>query len=481
MNVAQILLLALLAVLIGFLRRGRNLALLGFSALAIYLLQPPSTLFPSQSFWLPTFTLFLAVFTWAVTTPPEARGLRENWPALATLAGVILAATALGRLPFDWASNFVILAPVPVALAVIVFGIVIAGLTFARRGNRLLLVLAAVGLVAIFILLKSPWLTENLFAWLSSLRGREFDPSTEISIAWLGYSYVAFRLLHTIRDRQSGVLPAVGLAEYVNYVIFFPSFTAGPIDRLERFITDLRAPQSLTNEDWLYAGWRLAVGLFKKFVLADWLAWLSITDALVGETRSGGWLWLFLYAYTFRLYFDFSGYTDIAIATARLMGIRLPENFDAPYLKPTLTQFWNAWHMTLTQWFRAYVFNPLTRFLRTLRLRSGQALRRPLPIWLIILLTQLTTMALIGLWHGITWNFVLWGLWHGVGLFAQNRWSEFARARFPNLGASPFSRALLFGGGVFLTFNYFALSLVFFSLSTPGLSIEAFMKLFGMS
>jgi D-alanyl-lipoteichoic acid acyltransferase DltB (MBOAT superfamily) len=473
MNIVQVLLLVALAILIGLMRRGRGLVLLGVSALAVYLLQPPSQLFPSQSFWLPTLTLFITVLTWAVTAPPDARSLRANWPALVTLGGAILVAFALDYLPLAWASSLVSPSPVFLAGALALFFVILAVTVSLRRGALLLLWLSAIFLLVIFVFLKSPWLTWQVFDAISFLRGREFDSSVTLNIAWLGYSYVAFRLLHTIRDRQSGVLPAVDLTDYVNYVIFFPSFTAGPIDRIERFLADWRARQSLTNDDWVYAGQRLAVGLFKKFVLADWLAWQSLNDNLVQQVHSGGWLWLFLYAYTFRLYFDFSGYTDIAIAAARLMGVRLPENFDAPFIKSNLTQFWNSWHMTLTQWFRSYFFNPFTRFLRT-----G---KRTLPIWLIILLTQLVTMALIGLWHGVAWNFILWGLWHGVGLFAQNRWSEFMRARFPNFGASPLARKLLTGGGVFLTFNYFALSLVFFALSTPQLSAAAFMKLFGMS
>jgi D-alanyl-lipoteichoic acid acyltransferase DltB (MBOAT superfamily) len=108
-----------------------------------------------------------------------------------------------------------------------------------------------------------------------------------------------------------------------------------------------------------------------------------------------------LYAYAFRS-FRFQRLYDIAIGLGRLLGIKLPENFNSPYLKPNLTQFWNNWHMTLTQWFRAYFFNPVTR-----ALRSGN---KPLPIPWIIFITQLATMVLIGL-YGVTWNFV-WG-WHG--------------------------------------------------------------------
>lgn len=481
MSVLQILALTGLAVLLGLLRRGRNLALVGFGALVIYWIQPSSPVFPSLSFWLPTLTLFITVLAWAITAPPEARGLRENWPALAVLCGAILLVAFSKILP--WTRDFFPASTslVLVAGALAIFIGLAVGLSFIKTQSRFLLGVAALGILAIFIFLKFPGLSERLLTFIGDWRGRTLDDSATFNIAWLGYSYIAFRLLHTLRDRQSGVLPAVGLAEYVNYAIFFPSFTAGPIDRLERFVKDLRAPLPLKNDDWLFAGQRLATGLFKKFFVADLLALVSITDVLVGQTRSPGWLWFELCAYSFRIYFDFSGYTDIAIGMARLMRVRLPENFAAPFLKSNLTQFWSAWHITLTQWFRAYFFNPFTRSLRTLRLRSGQASKLVLPTWLIILLTQVGTMLLIGLWHGLTWNFALWGLWHGLGLFFQNRWSEFLRLRFPDLGAGRASRAFFRVTGILLTFAYFTLGLVFFALSTPQLSFAALMKLFGMS
>jgi D-alanyl-lipoteichoic acid acyltransferase DltB (MBOAT superfamily) len=154
------------------------------------------------------------------------------------------------------------------------------------------------------------------------------------------------------------------------------------------------------------------------------------------------------------------------------VGIALPENFNAPYLKPNLTQFWNNWHMTLTQWFRAYYFNPLTRWLRT----GG----RKLSAAAIIFITQITTFVLIGMWHGITWNFVLWGAWHGLGLFVQNRYSEWVRPRLPDLAARPALKQGLAVVGGLLTFHYVALGWVWFALPSTGLSWQVFLKLFGV-
>jgi len=336
---------------------------------------------------------------------------------------------------------------------------------------RLWRVAAILGIVAVFVVLKSPALNWRLNGWLAGMRGVPLTVDT-LPISWLGYSYLAFRLLHTIRDRQTGRLPGVTLGEYVNYAVFFPAFTSGPIDRLERFVKDLREPLPLADEDWLDAGSRLLMGLFKKFVLADLLAVISINDALVGRAQGGGWLWIFLYAYAFRIYLDFSGYTDMAIGMGRLMGVRLPENFAAPYLKPNLTLFWNSWHITLTQWFRNYVFNPLTRALRTAKWQ--------IPVWLIILVAQFTTMILIGLWHGITWGFVAWGAWHGAGLFLHNRWSELSRGRMPAWAQGVRTRAVLSAIGVFITFNYVAVGWLFFTLSSPWVAWLALQRMFGL-
>ena len=180
-----------------------------------------------------------------------------------------------------------------------------------------------------------------------------------------------------------------------------------------------------------------------------------------------------LYAYAFRIYFDFSGYTDIAIVIGNLLGIQKPENFETPYFKPNLTLFWNSWHMTLAGWFRAYFFNPLTRALRS------QPRNIPLP--LIILIGQLSTFILIGLWHGITWNFAIWGAWHGLGLFIHNRWSDAFRSKISSLDSRPRLKRLAIAASTLLTFHYVSLGWVWFALSTPDQSWKTFLNLFGIS
>jgi D-alanyl-lipoteichoic acid acyltransferase DltB (MBOAT superfamily) len=336
--------------------------------------------------------------------------------------------------------------------------------------NKTLLISAFVIIILLFVVLKVPLLSTTFSGLLRSFNHQSTSLALAQDLRWLGFSYIAFRLLHTIRDRISGRLPVVSLSEYMIFIIFFPALTAGPIDRIERFVGDLRRPLALTVDDIGESGRRLLVGLFKKFAVADLLAMISLNATNAIQVRSAGWAWVLLYAFSLQIYFDFSGYTDIAIGMGRLLGIRLPENFNAPYIKSNLTQFWNNWHMTLTQWFRAYFFNPVTR-----ALRSG---KKSLPIPIIILFTQLATMVLIGLWHGATLNFVVWGLWHGLGLFAHNRWSELTRSHFVAL--SPRWQAVLNSGGMLLTFNFVALGWVFFALPDLSISVNYLGKLFGL-
>jgi len=269
----------------------------------------------------------------------------------------------------------------------------------------------------------------------------------------------------------SGRLPVVSLSEFIVYIIFFPTLGAGPIDRVDRFITDVRQPYRVTPDNLAEAGKRIMIGLFKKFIVADTLAIVALNQTNALQVEKAGWAWVLLFAFSIQIFFDFSGYTDIAIGTGRLVGIKLPENFNSPYLKSNLSQFWNSWHITLTQWFRVYFFNPLTRFLRSQK--------KPLPTGLTTFIGQVTTMLLIGLWHGVTVNFVCWGLWHGLGLFIHNRWSELTRPSFSNL--SPRWQLILNSGGVLLTFIFVSLGWIFFALPDLSTSTRFLLTLFGMA
>ncbi|NMB55102.1 MAG: MBOAT family protein [Leptolinea sp.] len=448
---------------------GRLPFLFTASVLVVYGLQP-SLPIRGLDYWLPTLTLALTVICWAAVTPREERNLRVNSPALLGLlaAAVLIALTGLMNLP----SGLLSLAPPPllqagIGLAVLAFLIIIS-IRINRDCTGWLLGL----LIALFILLKTPALAAGLSTTLRGLAGQNTAGASSVDLRWLGFSYLAFRLIHTLRDRQSGRLPAVNLAEFLIYVVFFSSFTSGPIDRLERFIKDLRSPTPLDSTELGEAFRRLILGLFKKFVLADTLAIIALNPQIAGQVIRPAWLWVLLYAYTLQIYFDFSGYTDIALGTARVLGIHLPENFNHPYRRANLTLFWNNWHMTLTQWVRAYFFNPVTRWLRVNKPEMNPAT--------VMFTGQIGTMLLIGLWHGVTWNFIIWGLWHGLGLFVQNRWSDWAkRSPLGRVESARGKRWLTFGGWL-LTFHYVAFGWVWFCLPDPASALRVFAGLFGV-
>lgn len=450
----------------------RNNALLVFSVVVIFWLQPVLPI-RGLDFWLPCATLGLAALGWALTSSPAEHDRRATITTLLIVAATVL---LLSLTRYLGAAGLLTASRPPQALTVLLVLIVLFGalyaLSTASRRSHLSLGLAIALLLLLFMALKWPPLTLTLSSWLRGLTGQSRQLASALDIRWLGFSYIAFRLIHTLRDRQVGRLPRMTLQEYLVYILFFPAITAGPIDRAERFINDLRADYTPRAPQVGAGLQRLVIGLFKKFVLADTLALISLNGANAAQVESTGWLWLLLVAYSLQIYFDFAGYTDIAIGMARLMGVSLPENFRAPYLKPNLARFWDSWHMTLTQWFRAYFFFPLTRLFRSRAKR--------LPAWLVLLLTQLATMVLIGLWHGITANFALWGVWHGLGLFIQNRWTAWTQPLAARLQTKPALHRALKVFSIFLTFTYVTLGWVWFTLPSPDLSLRVLARALGI-
>ncbi|HJX82474.1 MAG TPA: MBOAT family O-acyltransferase, partial [Candidatus Udaeobacter sp.] len=386
------------------------------------------------------------ILVWFLTSQPDAWLERQNLYGLFIILGMV---TLIDLTRYIFPDPFLTATLPPrfgmVLIFIVAVAIAILLITRLSRAYTWILSIVIILLVAILLILKSPELSLQTSILIRELTRRSAETAAASDLRWLGFSYIAFRLIHVLRDKQQERLPELTLPEFATYVVFFPSLSAGPIDRAERFAQDLRKDFALTQDETLLAGQRIAIGLFKKFVVADTLALIALNDALATQVRTTGWMWIILYACTFQIYFDFSGYTDIALGIARLVGIKLPENFASPYTKPNLTQFWNNWHMTLTQWFRAYFFNPFNRWIRAYK---------NIPAWMMILMGQLATMLLIGLWHGVTINFILWGAWHGLGLFIQNRWSDFMRVRFPNLQQNARLQPALHFGGVLLTFHF---------------------------
>ena len=476
------------------------------SVICLFWLQP-SVPIRYFDFWLPLLTLWGTCFVWLVTFPKNVHPSRSDAFTGILIIVLILAigfTRYLNSVPFITASLPPTLNTISIRLLI---GLLLFFIFFVIRkktGGLPAVFFSTVILILITLLifLKAPVLTLLLAKGLRLSAGQNPELATAFDIRWIGFSYIAFRLIHTLRDRLSGKLQEYDLRTFVNYIIFFPSIVAGPIDRIERFAgdyrkseqpilsTDIALAQSASNlavigppirlgkiwsrfrtDDVIVQACQLLIlGLFKKFVLADTLALIALNPTNALQVQAAGWLWLLTYFYAFQIYFDFAGYTDIAIGLGLLLGVRLPDNFSAPYRKTNLTLFWNAWHISLTQWLRVYLFNPLVRSLRS----------KKMPAVTVLLIGQVVTMLVIGLWHGITWNYLIWGLWHGLGQFIQNRWSDWVKPWFASRTLTPIQTLMLRWINIGLTFNYVALGWVWFLLPSPDLAVQVFQRLFGI-
>ncbi|MCG6535904.1 MAG: MBOAT family protein [Syntrophales bacterium LBB04] len=218
----------------------------------------------------------------------------------------------------------------------------------------------------------------------------------------IGISFYTFRTMtYTIDIYRSKVKPTKNFVDYALFVSFFPELLAGPIERASSLLPQISTPRQITRAKILTGLNLVLLGYFKKVAIADTLA--PIVDHIFAAPAgmSSGQLWTGVYAYTFQIYGDFSGYTDIARGISRILGFETMENFSAPYLSRSITEFWRRWHISLSTWFRDYLYIPL----------GGNRLGRARTYANLII-----TMCLCGLWHGAAWTFVLWGLLHGLCL-----------------------------------------------------------------
>jgi D-alanyl-lipoteichoic acid acyltransferase DltB (MBOAT superfamily) len=406
-----------------------------------------------------------------LTRKDEQTISQEDYLAFAIVLLVIFGVSLLRFVPADY--RFLVASRPPyfslVAILLLTFFAIV--LLFGRFPIRLSLILFL--LIGLFVVLKTEFLAGAVSTFLRSNTGQDVTQASALDLNWLGFSYVAFRLIHTVRDRQTGLLPELSLREYVSYVAFFPSLIAGPIDRAERFIKDFRALEDIQFAPRFVEGAaRISVGLFKKFVIADSLAQgMALNPINATQSENSFALWLLLYGYALRLFCDFSGYSDIAIGIGVCLGIKLPENFAQPYTRTSITKFWQSWHISLSDWVRSYVFSPLSRNL----------LWRDVASILSVFIAQLATMITIGLWHGVTVNFLIWGIWHGIGLFVHKKWTDRTRKFYRSMKDKPSQQRIADGIAWFITFHYVVLGWVWFALPNFEQSTQTFSKLIGIN
>lgn len=314
---------------------------------------------------------------------------------------------------------------------------------FARR-----LIVAADVFIHILILAFFKY-AEPFFLWLNDTIGNEspirqwlLDSGAGDIVLPAGLSFYSFQGLSYVIDHfRNPERPARSFADVLAYISFFPTIMAGPIMREQDFFPQLAAQQE--DKRGFNEGMALILsGLFKKVVLATFLSEQMVDPFFRDPEGYAGWAALVgIYAYSIQIFLDFSGYSDLAIGIGRLMGFRLPVNFDSPYRSLNLQEFWHRWHISLSRWLRDYLYIPL-----------GGNRRGNRYVNLTI------TMLIGGIWHGNSLNFLIWGFFHGIGLVVVHAFGRI-KARFaPHRSESPLGSIAAW----LLTFHFITLLWVFF-------------------
>ena len=279
-------------------------------------------------------------------------------------------------------------------------------------------------------------------------------PEVSILPAPVGVSFLTFLLISYLIDVYRGKIPAeTRFGRFLLYAFFFPKAAQGPLCRYEDFSSQLenRADDAMLSD----GASRVILGLGKKALLSSAAGELAAQAfALPAEALTPVYAWAGMICYALQIYFDFAGYTDMAIGLALLFGIRLPENFDSPYLAVSVTDFWRRWHKSLSGWFRDYVYIPL----------GGSRCSKARQVFNLLVVWSLT-----GLWHGADWTFLCWGLWFFLLLTLEKLWLGKVLTKLPRFFGHLYALAAVLIGWVF--FNSRSLSYAFSflrALFVPG-------------
>jgi alginate O-acetyltransferase complex protein AlgI len=288
-----------------------------------------------------------------------------------------------------------------------------------------------------------------------SLRGI-FSTADDLIIP-VGISFFTFQVVsYSIEVYRKKIRAVRNIIDFACYISFFPNLISGPLVKPQEFLPQLRQSYRLNHEEAGQAIWLILIGLIKKIIIADFLS-----ANLVGRVFENPHLFtgfetlLAVYGYAFQIYFDFSGYTDMAIGLALLLGFSLPPNFNAPYRARNISEFWKRWHISLTTWFRDYVFLPLAYWLSS-KMHRNRYFGLRSEKWIYVA-GIFVTFILCGTWHGAAINFVIWGGLHGLALIIHK--FVFPKTR----GTRSFTfRTFL---SVFITFHFIVFSWIIFRVN----------------
>lgn len=282
-----------------------------------------------------------------------------------------------------------------------------------------------------------------------------FDNGNASIVGFLGISYLTFKSVQMIMEMRDGVLKSYSPLHYVQFLLFFPTISSGPIDRYRRFTKDLENPPAPEKYvDLLGAGIHdIFLGFLYKFIIGYYFGqvWLPVVSHLA--LRHGGLSWslvAYMYIYSMYLFFDFAGYSLFAIGTSKLMGFETPPNFNKPFLSWNIKEFWNRWHMTLSFWFRDYIYMRLMFTLLKKQTFKSRIVASNVGYFALFMI--------MGVWHGLTWYYLFYGFYHASLICLTDAWLRFKK-KHKTLPSNKFTHGL----SVFLTFNAVCLSFLIFS------------------
>jgi alginate O-acetyltransferase complex protein AlgI len=337
-----------------------------------------------EPLFLTVFLAFYALYLLATATSARKRTLLIGSTLFYLWGEPVFVLVLLASTVIDYALSFHLSDPTP------------------ARTRRLALTTGIVGNIAVLVVYKyADFLAENLNLALAPFAAHRI-PLLHLALP-IGVSFVVFEKITYLVDTYRGSSrPAASLPDYCLFVLFFPKLLAGPILKYHEMKDQIAAPPGIEWSDFWAGFLRFSRGIGRKLLIADPLGtFVNRAFAVDPASLGAGQAWLALACFTLQIYFDFAGYTDMAIGLARMLRFRLRENFNAPYIAQSLTEFWRRWHISLTTWIRDYLYMPLGGN------RRGEA-RTYVNLWICFLAS--------GLWHGANWNFVLWGAYNGLFL-----------------------------------------------------------------
>lgn len=326
------------------------------------------------------------------------------------------------------------------------YGLIATGLTIYLSYNDgslpslALYALYSIALIQTFFRIhqKKNWLLATIFVLLAILPLVMVKLQLSVgglSFGFLGISYVTFRVVQIILETYDGLIETISLSDLAYFLLFFPSISSGPIDKSRRFVNEIHAERSRAEYISIMGDgfFKISLGLLYKFLIADALftffnlykgipgsnvllgdygSWLTALDPLYRTLASGTLLGTFLFyagyalIYGLYLFFDFAGYSNLAVGTGHLFGVRLPDNFNQPFKATSMKDFWNRWHMSLSYWFRDFIFSRLTLLFMKKKVFSSRIT--------LAFVAYLINMTIMGVWHGFEIHYVLYGIYHGL-------------------------------------------------------------------